>query len=435
MTPHLPATLFEFYTLPFFTRVSTRFALMHNYWDTPRSNAATDGPEFRFMDHVYWHFKSVQPIIRPDNEADRLLYGPDNSVISIPSAFKREATLTMGCAGDLIQAEDLDHSKDVLFSNVFDILFDTDISFANYEAVVAEKEVVDAAFGNASSYPTCCTFEQYLTLTQHKGKRFTVLNTANNHTLDLGIAGLERNQHLLAQDGIMNIGTPQVSEYGRANILVRKGVKIGFVSATFGLNGRKLPPGEEHRIHVARLNSKHFAPDLKLLMSQIADCKDQNCDFIIASLHWGYEFEFFPRHSQVETAHTLVEAGVDMIIGHHPHVIQPVEYYRTKRDPDRMAVIAYSLSSTTLGWFTAPHMILSLILNFELTKGVINGNSRTYISRMTPVPVFRRYFQLGDRMVMRLEKLQDFFDVAGDAIRSMRKMKGYVDLVMGSFKN
>jgi hypothetical protein len=57
----------------------------------------------------------------------------------------------------------------------------------------------------------------------------------------------------------------------------------------------------------------HGKPDLTLLEAQIAYCQQQGCDIIIASLHWGYEYEFFPRQHQVELAHALVEAGVDVV--------------------------------------------------------------------------------------------------------------------------
>ena len=127
------------------------------------------------------------------------------------------------------------------------------------------------------------------------------------------------------------------------------------------------PPEDAHRINVSRLLSKHVDPELKSFKQQIDWCKREECDFI-ASLHWGFEFEFFPRKRQVEAARELVEYGADAIFCHHPHVIQPVEYYRIRRDPSRVAVIAYSLGSLTWG-FTAPHLVLSLLLDLKLTKG------------------------------------------------------------------
>ncbi|MER8912062.1 CapA family protein [Mesorhizobium sp. M0854] len=433
MRRHLPVSMFDaFKPESPLIGLAAKCALLVNYWDRPYAGAATDAAEIEFFDDVYWWYKSVRPIIRPEENASEVLGRRDRSVVKLPSGFDEDSTLTIGAAGDLIQTEGIEHSKDVLFSNVSDILFDKDISFANYESIVANDDVVKKAMSDARSFTICCSYDQYSAMVQHRGKYFTVLNTANNHALDLGLAGLENTQRLLEQNGIMNVGTPRnLEEYGRANILPCKGIKIGFVSATFGIRKFKLPSDNTHRIHVAKLNSKHVAPDLELLIGQIADCKAQGCDFIVASIHWGWEFEFFPRQSQTETAHTLVEAGVDLILGHHPHVIQPVEYYRTKRDPNRIAVIAYSLGSTTFGWFTAPHLPLSLILNIELCKGGMSSGKRTYISAANAIPVFRHSFCEEHRYIMRLEKLDAHSIVDANTSRSITQMKEYADLVLG----
>ena len=126
---------------------------------------------------------------------------------------------------------------------------------------------------------------------------------------------------------------------------------------------------------------------------------------IVASLHWGYEYEFFPRQHQVEVAHALVEAGVDVIAAHHAHVLQPVEYYRPQRDPDRTAVIAYSLGNLTTS-FSAPHLVLSGVLNLTIVKGHINGEEKTIVLEAQLIPVVQRDFLAGDLPVIQLEKLE-----------------------------
>ncbi|UCI22993.1 CapA family protein (plasmid) [Mesorhizobium sp. B2-1-8] len=431
--PSLPATPYKFYRPDaHLIGIAAGGALLVDYWNAPLPGAATDGAEFGFRDEVYWFYKSARPITKPEEGARDLLNRRDNSVVSLPRGFEKECTVSMGVAGDLIQAEGLEQSKNVLFSTVADVLFEKDISFANYESVVAQDEVAKEALGDGRSFTMCCSKEQYSTLTQHNGEHFTVLNTANNHTFDLDLAGLETTQKLLEQDGIVNVGTPRnVEEHGRGTILTSKGIKIGFVSATFGIRRFKLPPHERHRIHVAKLCSKYVAPELELLKRQITDCKAQGCDFIVGSLHWGWEFEFFPRESQIKAAHAVVEAGIDLLLGHHPHVIQPVEFYPTVRDPKRIAVIAYSLGSTTFGWFTAPHMMLSLMLNVELAKGTLDGAPHTYISAAKPVPVFRHHFMEAGKLLMRIEKLADHVSPLGKMPPSVQKMNEYAKLVLG----
>ncbi|MGO4139307.1 CapA family protein [Rhizobium anhuiense] len=431
--PKLPETPYKFYRPDArLIELAARGALLVDYWDAPLEGAATDGAEFGFRDEVYWFYKSARPITKPEAGARDLLKRRDNNALTLSPNFKVECSLSMGVAGDLIQAEGLERSKDVLFSNVADVLFQKDLSFANYESVVAQDDKVKKVLGDGRSFTMCCSAEQYSTLTQHNGKHFTVLNTANNHTFDLDLAGLETTQKLLEQYDIMNVGTPRdVDEYGRGSILTSKGIKIGFVSATFGIRRFKLPAHETHRIHVAKLCSKYVAPELELLKRQIAHCKAQGCDFIVGSLHWGWEFEFFPRKSQIDAAHELVEAGVDLLLGHHPHVIQPVEFYPTKRDPKRIAVIAYSLGSTTFGWFTAPHMMLSLMLDIKLSKGCLDGAQQTYISAVYPVPVFRHHYMQAGKLLMRIEKLSDHVASTGDIPSSIQRMHEYAKLVLG----
>jgi poly-gamma-glutamate synthesis protein (capsule biosynthesis protein) len=80
---------------------------------------------------------------------------------------------------------------------------------------------------------------------------------------------------------------------------------------------------------------------------------------------------------QVELAHELAERGVDAIIGHHPHVIQPMELYTTKRDKNRMVPIYYSLGNL-INAFSAEELCQSAVAKLSLSKGKYNDETRTY---------------------------------------------------------
>ncbi|MCC8968890.1 CapA family protein [Bradyrhizobium brasilense] len=435
MPRHLPASPAEVFRASVRTRAAVQCAAWLRLWDRPLQDVATDLEEMKFADMAYWFYKSARPIIKSERNVPQILFLHDRSVVKLPDEFRSDTSVALSASGDLIQADGLESSRDFLFENVASALFDADISFANYESPVADEEVVRRAIGDGRTAMMCCSFAQYSALTGHRGRRFTVLNVANNHILDLGIEGVEATRRAMARTGIIDIGAPRhPGEYGRANIVVKNQVTIGFVSATFGLNAHQLPESETFRVHTAKLLSRYVPTDLALLKMQIEDCKKQGCDFIIASIHWGYEFEFFPRSRQIDAAHSLIEEGVDLILGHHPHVIQPLEYYRTKRDPDRIGVIAYSLGSLTWGWYTAPHLVLSMILNIQLSKGSRNGARRTYIESIKPIPVFRSISCQGKRTLMRIEKLEDHLDqcTSSPSAARINQMKDYVDLVFGS---
>lgn len=432
MSDLLPTNPLEDYPVTPETQEAIRKARIFGWWDFPLDDVGVDAPECTHDDAAYWYYTSGNPVTRTKREVSEAIFKDNAAIVGLPNGFKAENSLTLGAAGDLIRANGLEQSKDILFEGIEDILFNKDVAISNYESVVVDEQVAKEYAVDGKSFIMCCGEAQYKTLTEHRGRRFDILNVANNHSLDLGSPALSATQNLIERDGIVDIGAPRTSEeYGRAKIYSCNGIRLGLVSVTFGLNGLPVPEGEDFRVHTSKLMSKHVPTDLTLLRAQIQDCKEKCCDFIIASIHWGVEFEFFPRLRQVEAAHSLIEEGVDLILGQHPHVIQPVEYYRTKRDPNRVAVIAYSLGSLTWGWYTAPHLILSLVVNFGLAKGCLGEETKTYIESAAVIPVFRNILRVGNKTLMRIEKLWDHIGRDEHSTLSIKKMKEYFELTMG----
>lgn len=433
--PSTPADVLEISSgLRFTMNAVCKSAEILKYWDHPYKNAATSFEEMTLWDKLYWVYKSGKPITRVEQgEQISTLIETDNSIVKLPAGFETTHSVTLGAAGDLIQAQGLEHSRNVLFENIADLLFDKTISYANLESPLTGQELKKEVISDKESPLECCSREQFDVLKGHQDKRFTVMHTAGNHMFDMGVEGVETTQKVFAAEGILDVGTNKTpDEFGRGKIIVKEGIKIGFASATYGLNGHDMPDSDNYRINVAKMLSKHTAPELDILKKQIDHCKSECCDFIIASLHWGYEFEFFPRRRQIDIAHTLVEWGADAIIAHHPHVVQPVEYYRTRRDPDRVAVIAYSLGSLTWA-FSAPHLVLSAILNLCITKGRYQGKDLTYIQTAGVTPVFRSRTDVGGTPVTRIEKLADYSNAQQDneRLRYIGQIKQYAELVLG----
>ncbi|MEO5337160.1 MAG: CapA family protein [Magnetospirillum sp. WYHS-4] len=409
-------------------------AKLFGFWKRPDPRAATTFEEMGLRDIFYWVYKCTHPVTRPEAGVDMAkLLMRDAGSVRLPDGFEKQATLTLGAGGDLLQAKGLAHSKDVLFESVADLLFGQTVSYANFESPITTQELKEEVISDREAPYECCSRDQFDILKGHKGKTFTVMHTANNHMFDYKVEGLETTQKVFAEEGILPVGTNATPDrYGRGRVLEIGGMKLGFAAATFGLNGHAMPDEEKFRIHHAKLSSKFADPDLDLVGRQIEDCKAQGCDFIFASLHWGWEFEFFPRRQQVEAARRLVEMGADAVLAHHPHVIQPVEYYRTRRDPDRVAVIAYSLGSLTWG-YSAPHLVLSAILNLSLAKGRHQGREATYIESARVTPIFRSAADEGGRLVTRLERLADHVDGRGTRHPPayIAEIKRLSDLVLG----
>ena len=126
------------------------------------------------------------------------------------------------------------------------------------------------------------------------------------------------------------------------------------------------------------------------------------------------EFEFFPRRYQVDIAHQLIENGADAIISHHNHNIQPYEIYQTQRDPYRKAPIFYGLGNLSSFW-SAPHLALSLIANFDVVKGHINGSPKTLIACVSATPVVQMEYDCKKKaMYLEIEKLSDLIKSTHD---------------------
>ncbi|PBB11797.1 poly-gamma-glutamate biosynthesis (capsule formation)-like protein [Mesorhizobium loti] len=439
MRHHLPATYIDVLKSPGLG-YRLKMAAIHSgaqifgFWQKPWAKATEASDEYGFLDEAYSNYKYRNPITVPETGVSAAAFHDSQTALELPTDFERVSSLSMGAAGDLMPAEGLELSKDIFYENVADVLLNVDLSFANLEAPITNQKV-EVSFTGGDAPVMGFTPSEFAAIAGHKATNFKALNFANNHALDRGLEGLDTTARLFDEHGIKAVGTPTAAgDYGRATIFLEKGIKIGFASATQDLNGFELPQAASHRIHKMKLTSRRAPPDIELLTRQIADAKAQHCDFVVASLHWGYEAEFFPRKRQIDVAHALIEEGADLILGHHPHVIQPVELYRTKRDKNRIAVIAYSLGGLGYRWYTAPHFALGLILNMQLAKGLNAGKEVTYIERMDAVPVFQNIFlsHFGDVKLKRLERLEDH---TGDRSTSplngyASKIKRYADLVL-----
>ena len=155
---------------------------------------------------------------------------------------------------------------------------------------------------------------------------FDVLSICTNHTMQHGQAAFEEAAELVRRRDIEVIGAecPRIG-LSNASILEREGLRFGFLGYNF----------RPQQYFVAA--PAWPAPDADLIGRDVTALRDR-ADIAVVTLHWGDEFIDHPAPSQVELAHRLVDAGADVIIGHHTHILQGVERYKG-------AVIAYSLGN------------------------------------------------------------------------------------------
>ncbi len=146
---------------------------------------------------------------------------------------------------------------------------------------------------------------------------FNLVSLANNHTLDKNEAGILYSNKYWKGKNVITAGTySSKEERDDIKVYEKNGIKYAFLAYTTTTNGLSRPANKEYLLNVY---------DEDLVKEDINKIKDK-ADVIIVSMHWGEEYVFEPTESEKEIAKYLSSLGVDLIIGSHPHVIQPVDY-------------------------------------------------------------------------------------------------------------
>lgn len=143
--------------------------------------------------------------------------------------------------------------------------------------------------------------------------------TANNHSLDMGWEGIVGTLDRLDTAGLAHVGTSRSSEERNTPVVVDiQGIKVAFLNYTASLNG--LTPPEEHEGYAVNI----LDPDV--VAEDAMTARQWGADVVIALLHYGDEYEREPSEAQVEVSQEILSRGVDVILGAHPHVVQPIAH-------------------------------------------------------------------------------------------------------------
>jgi poly-gamma-glutamate synthesis protein (capsule biosynthesis protein) len=219
-----------------------------------------------------------------------------------------------------------------VFSQVKDLLSAADLTIGNLETTLPGREEL------YSGYPQFGAPDALAAALKEAG--VDILNTANNHACDKGKGGLVRTIRVLDEYGLLHVGTYQnrtAYETQRILMVERNHIKIALLSYTYGTNDMAIPA----ETYIGIIDQQQMAEDIRL-------ARVQNPDFIICLLHWGTEYERSPSESQKAMIAFLFSEGVDVVLGSHPHVLQPFEL----------------LSVTDKYGTTRPHLVIYSLGNF-----------------------------------------------------------------------
>lgn len=252
--------------------------------------------------------------------------------VSITMSFAGDCTLgvddSFGYTGTFAEVYD-QQGPDYFLKNVKDIFAADDFTMVNLEGPLTtggQRADKTWAFHGDPSYVSILT-----------SGSVEAVNLANNHVMDYGDEGYADTVSALEGANILYVGD------GETQIVEVQGVKVGLTGIY------AVYEDEAHAVH---------------LRENIQTLRDQGAQLIIVTFHWGFEQDYSPEADQVELAHLAVDLGADLVVGHHSHVLQPIERYQGK-------YIVYSLGNFCFGGNSDPSDYDTMI--FQQTFTLVDG--------------------------------------------------------------
>ena len=269
-----------------------------------------------------------------------------------PGAIKVVASATISSQGDLLMHKPVietcvDSSGKYDFSSIFryvkDYVAGYDYAVANFETTLGGPE--HPYQGN----PTFNTPDAFADDLVDTG--YDMLLTANNHCADTMASGILRTLEQLRSRNLATVGTQKDASEQDYIVIEVNGIRLGISCYTYATDEKDGRPSLNRNSFLSKSGIVNYYMENKLdrfygeVETQINGMKQQGVDAILFYIHWGVEYETKENEMQNKMAQKLCDLGVDVIIGGHPHVIQPMELLQSTRDPAHRTVCIYSLGN------------------------------------------------------------------------------------------
>ena len=246
-----------------------------------------------------------------------------------------------------------------------------------------------------------------------KNAGFDMLLTASNHSYDSQQPGFERTIRTIREKGLANLGTMLSAEEPKYVVQDINGIKIGMIAYTYE---DSLGPGNPPALNYNPMNAggydlincfRHSDPDslYNHLGPQMELMKADGAEAIVVYLHWGQEYKLEANASQKEIAQHLCDMGVDVIIGGHPHVVEPVELLESATDPSHRTVCLYSMGNAVsnqrqglLKSITTAHTEDGVLFSVTFSK---YSDGTVYLEDVELIPIWVRAVDATGNTVVR----------------------------------
>ena len=263
-----------------------------------------------------------------------------------------------------------------------------DLAYYNQETVLGGTEL------GVSDYPTFNSPQEAGDAMLDAG--FNIVSLATNHTMDRGekavLASIEYwKKH---SDEALAVGTYESeSERNKVQIREKNGIKYAMLSYTYGTNGIPVPKGKDYLVNVwptdLSLNDPSKDKEYQAYKEQVKkdiEAVRSQVDVLMVAMHWGVEYTHNPTEYQKDSAKFLADNDVDIVIGAHPHVIQPVTWIDD-------TLVIYSLGNFVSAQLQDQNYnkMVGLMTSLNITKTVKNGKTEVKIDNVENELIFTSY--------------------------------------------
>ncbi len=239
-----------------------------------------------------------------------------------------------------------------------DPVYDFSLDFQYVSSIIGQSDLAMANFEGTLSGPPYTGFPSFSApdaiadALYEAG--FRVMGTANNHCIDKGLVGLIRTATVFRDKGFTVIGTRPDTESSMDAVVDLGGIKIGLLNYTYEtigsekqktINGIPIPKGADPLIDsINPYREDAYQADLAAILTRAAELRCQGAEAICLSIHWGEEYQTQSVQWQRRMAQDLCNGGIDLIVGHHPHVLEEIDVL-TSSTTGKQTLVYYSLSN------------------------------------------------------------------------------------------
>ena len=319
---------------------------------------------------------------------------PDRTTVA-PKVKSYTKEVKLVAVGDLLMhlaliksgynSQNKSYNFDQFFTLVKPMISSADLAIANLEVPVAGPE-----FGY-SEFPIFNAPAEIVDAAKNAG--FDILTNANNHALDKGEKGIINTIKNVRKRGLPLVGTASSPPEAAKILIVKKNdISIAILAYTFSTNGIPIPKGKNYLISML---------DEGKIIKDIGRARKQGADVVAIALHFGQEYQRQPNANQRKLVNNLVQAGADIIIGSHPHVVQPYQIFkvRGKDGKIRTRVAIYSMGNF-IAYQLGNYKDLGVIFGVNIRKRFPDKSIE--ITKVEAIPTYTQNYQLNNKLNFRI---------------------------------